>query len=275
MSVVATLLPSPRLQRLRAAASDRHDVLASEDWQSLTRFCESSPVQIVVVDFCATGRASFDELRVLRGRFPRIAFVGYVATPPARTQDLFDAGRFGLEGLLIADEEDSPSQILSVLARAETRSVATLLAAALAGVAGVVRDAVLLSVTRANSRLTPLAVARQLGVSRRGLSHHLALEGFPAPQRLITWGRLIVAGQLLESTRTTADAVADALHFPSGSAFRNTCQRYLGATPSDVRRRGGGEYVVRSLLRRSRPSERTNRSSALPHGLSRAPLVAV
>lgn len=275
MSVVATLLPTARVQRVRTAASSQYDVIACEDWQALTRLCESSPVQTVVVDFCATGRASFDELRLLRGRFPRVAVVGYVASPPARSEDLFDAGRFGLEGLLIADEEDSPSRIVAALARAETRSVATLLDGELAGVPGLVRDAVMLSVTRANGRLTPLALARQLGVSRRGLAHHLAVEGFPAPQRLITWGRLIVAGQLLESTKTTADAVAAALHFPSGSAFRNTCQRYLRATPSEVRRRGGGDYVVRSLLRQARRSDRGHRSPKLPHGRSRAPMVAV
>ena len=259
MSVIATLLPAIRLQRIRAAAAGRHDVIPCDDWQGLTRLCESAAVQAIIVDFCATGHARFDELRLLRGRFPRIAVVGYVGSPPARVQDLFDAGRFGIQGLLVADEEDSQSHILAVLAHAETRSVATLLDGALTGVPGLVRDAVMLCVTRANGRLTPLAIARQLGVSRRGLAHHLALEGFPAPQRLITWGRLIVAGQLLESTRTTGDAVASALNFPSGSAFRNTCQRYLGATPSDVRQRGGGEYVVRALLRHSgRPDPAPN-----------------
>jgi len=232
-------------------------------------------VQTVVVDFCVNGRASFDEIRVLRGRFPRIAVVGYVAAPPARIQDVFDAGRFGLDGLLIADEEDSPAHILEVVARAESRSVATLLAGGLAGAPPLVRDAVMLAVTRANARLTPLALARQLGVSRRGLAHQLASAGFPAPQRLITWGRLIVAGQLLESTRSAADAVAVALHFPSGSAFRNTCQRYLRATPSEIRRRGGGDYVVRSLLRQTRAPLRGRTPQLLPHGRSRAPLVAV
>ncbi|HWE41781.1 MAG TPA: AraC family transcriptional regulator [Gemmatimonadaceae bacterium] len=274
MNVVGSLLPAPRLQRLRSAVSGHHAIHACDDWQSLTRLCESAPVQTVVVDFVANGRASFDELRVLRGRFPRVAVVGYLTLPPARTRDVFDAGRFGLDGLLVTDDEDSPSRILEVLAQAGTRSVATLLAAALTGTSRLLRDALLLSVTRANSRLTPLVLARQLGVSRRGLAHQLSLEGFPAPQRLITWGRLIVAGQLLESKQTTADAVASALHFPSGSAFRNTCQRYLRATPSEVRRRGGAEYVARSLLRQMRQPAR-GRSSPLPHGRSRAPLVAV
>jgi hypothetical protein len=65
---------------------------------------------------------------------------------------------------------------------------------------------------------------------------------------VLTWGRLIVAGHLLEDKHRSADRVAAALEFPSGSAFRNVCQRYLGATPSEIRDRGGSSYVIRSLL---------------------------
>ena len=53
----------------------------------------------------------------------------------------------------------------------------------------------------------------------------------PPPQRLITWGRMIVAAHMLEDPYRSANGVAMALGFPSGSAFRNTCQRYLHANP--------------------------------------------
>jgi AraC-like DNA-binding protein len=76
----------------------------------------------------------------------------------------------------------------------------------------------------------------------------LSDAGFPPPRRLITWGRLIVAAQLLEDPLRSADAVSIALDFPSGSAFRNTCQRYLHATPSQLRARGGAEYVIAGLM---------------------------
>ena len=49
----------------------------------------------------------------------------------------------------------------------------------------------------------------------------------------------------------------------------------IKATPSDVRRRGGGDYVVRSLLRQTRRSERAHRTPRLAHGRSRSPMVAV
>ena len=41
MSVIATLLPTAgHLQRLRLAIRDRHDVVACDDWTSLTDACE-------------------------------------------------------------------------------------------------------------------------------------------------------------------------------------------------------------------------------------------
>jgi hypothetical protein len=87
---------------------------------------------------------------------------------------------------------------------------------------------------------------------------------------LITWGRIIVAAHMLEDPKRSANNVASALDFPSGSAFRNTCQRYLHATPEKIRTRGGAAYAVRALLRsvsdsqqiRAIPTTSVNRASS-------------
>ena len=78
----------------------------------------------------------------------------------------------------------------------------------------------------------------------------IALEksGFPPPQKLLAWGRLIVAAQMLEDPNKAADAVARQLDFPSGSAFRNTCQRYLGPTPHEIRGKGGAVWAANRFL---------------------------
>jgi AraC-like DNA-binding protein len=85
-------------------------------------------------------------------------------------------------------------------------------------------------------------------VRRKVVSARLARAGFPTTQRMIAWGRLIVAGRLLEDPERTADSVALALDYPSGSAFRNACQRYARAAPHEIRARGGANYVVGQLL---------------------------
>ena len=111
-----------------------------------------------------------------------------------------------------------------------------------------VRDAVLVAVTRAHLRLTTHRLAEICGAPKRALLKALGDAGCPPPQKLITWGRLIVAAQMLEDDKRTADGVARLLEFPSGSAFRNTCQRYLGATPQEIRAKGGAAWATSRFL---------------------------
>jgi hypothetical protein len=57
---------------------------------------------------------------------------------------------------------------------------------------------------------------------------------------------------MLEDTNRSADSVAQVLDFPSGSAFRNTCQRYLHCTPQQVRDNGGAAHVIDVFMREAR-----------------------
>ena len=252
MGVIVTLLPQPgRLQRLRAAIRDRHTVVTCDDWSAVTRVCETEPVHLAVLDMYADGPANFERVRVLKLRFPRVALIAYVNITTERARDMFDAGRCGLDGLIVADLDDAPAMMLMHVEKAEARSVASVLRPAIAGLKATVRDAVLASVTRAHERLTPEAFARLLAVPRRLLTRRLTEAGFPAPHRLLTWGRLIVAAHMLEDINRSADSIAQVLDFPSGSAFRNTCQRYLHSTPQQIRERGGASYVIDSFMRAS------------------------
>jgi AraC-like DNA-binding protein len=204
-----------------------------------------------VLDLYADGSMDLDPVRQLRRLYPRLVTVAYVSVAPDRIRDVFDAGRAGLDGLIIADRDDAPVDLWSILEQAETRSVANGLRTALATCDSTVRDAVLVAVTRAHDNLTGDGLAQLLSIPRRSLTKRLTHAGFPPPPRLLTWGRLIVAAQMLDDLNRSADAVSAALKFPSGSAFRNTCQRYVHATPTELRQRGGAEYVVSILLAES------------------------
>lgn len=250
MSIIATLLPQPvHVQRLRAALRDRHELRECDDWSSLTRACDREPVRVAVVDLYAGGATNFEGVRQLKQRLPRLTLVAYVNFSVERAHDLFDAGRTGIDGLVLAGEDDAPRALLATVEKSESRSLAGLMRRSFEGIDPVVADAVLLAVTRAHERLSPTALARLLVQPRRAVTLRLAAEGFPPPQRLLTWGRLVVAAHMLEDEHRSADRVATTLDFPSGSAFRNTCQRYLHATPGQIRARGGASYVLRSLLR--------------------------
>jgi len=250
MGVISTLLPNAaHLHRLRTAIRDRHQVVACDDWASLLHTCERQPVRLAVIDLFAGGRANFERVRHLKQRLPRLTLIAYVTFTAERAHDVFDAGRQGMDGLVIADQDDAPRALLALVEHAESRSLGAVVRGALESVEPTILDAVLLSVTRAHERLSPEGLARLLALPRRTVSQRLSGAGFPPPQRLLTWGRLIVAAHLLEDRHRSADRIALALDFPSGSAFRNTCQRYLHATPGEIRARGGAAYVIRTMLR--------------------------
>lgn len=249
MGIIAALLPQhDRLRRLQMAVARRHQIVPCTDWNELRRVCELQPVSMTVFDLYAGGEIGLESVRQLRRMYPRLITVVYLPVIGSdRLHDLFDAGRAGIDGLVIAERDDAPDRFAALLEQAEARSVASKLRLVFADVPVLVRDAILISVTRGHERLTPEVLARALNLGRRALVRRLSDAGFPPPRRLITWGRLILAAQLLEDPLRSADAVAAALNFPSGSSFRNTCQRYLSSTPSQLRARGGSEYVIARL----------------------------
>lgn len=260
MGVIATLLPnSTQLLRLRGAIRDRHELVVCDEWAGLLEACESQPVRVAVVDLFAGGRTHFDRVRQLKQRLPRLTLIAYVSFAPDRAHALFDAGRQGMDGLVLLDQDDAPRNLLQLVEQAESRSLAGLLRRSLGNVDPMVRDAMLLAVSRAHERLAPQGLARLLALPRRTVSQRLSNAGFPPPHRILAWGRLIVAAHMLEDAHRSADRIAMTLGYPSGSAFRNTCQRYLHATPGEIRARGGAAYAVRALLRQVQAKNPANR----------------
>lgn len=258
MGVIATLLPTVQLQRVRSAIRNRHELVACDDWTTLARTCERQPVRLAIIDFFLDATSSFDKLRRLKQRLPRLAVVAYVAVSAERCRELFDAGRQGVDGLIVLDRDDAPIELLRSIALAESRSVADVVRRLLRGADSVVYDAVMLAITRAHERLSPAGLAKLLSIPRRTLTMRLGTAGYPSPRRLLTWGRLIVAAQMMEDQGRSAERIAASLEFPSGSAFRNVCQRYLHATPRQMRERGGAQYVIRAFFRQSQsPSQQS------------------
>ncbi len=249
MGVIAALLPEPAWhQRVHAAVRDRHEVISCADWAGLLRTCGTEAVVLAIFDLYAEGGLDLEPLRTLRRRFPRITQVAYVRPTADRARDLFDAGRAGIDAIVVAERDDSPALLRATVDLAEARAVAGVVREHLDEEAPLVRDAVLISVTRAHEQLDPDRLSRLLHLSRRALADQLARAGFPAPQRLLAWGRLIVAAHLLEDPSRSAEGVALALDYPSGSAFRNACQRYLKSTPHEIRAKGGARFAVSGLL---------------------------
>ncbi len=250
MSVIVTLINHPgRLARLRSATRDSHTVIACDSWEQIFASCDGRMVHAAVLDLEPAVNPSFDSIRRFKRLHPGIALIAYTANTADRIHHIFDAGRYGFEALVIVDLDDGPSAFSRAIERASARGVAGMVKGDLEPATDpMATDALLTVITRAHERLTPAALSREMCVSSRRLSRALAISGYPSAHKLIMWGRLIVAAALMDGTRHSSDRIALTLSFPSGSAFRNNCRRYLGAKPSEIRARGGARLVF-SLLR--------------------------
>ena len=275
MGVIATFLPtSAHLLRLRTAIRDRHEVVVCEDWGSLVHACERQAARVAVVDLFADGTANFPAIRQLKHRMPRLTLIAYVSFTAERAHDLFHAGRQGMDALILADQDDAPRVLLATVEQAESRSLGALVRLALDGIDPTARDALLLAVTRAHQRLSPESLARLLALPKRTVSQRLARAGFPPPQRLLSWGRLIVAAHLLEDPQRSAGRVVGRARFsigrrvsesvpalPRGDAERDSGARRRGVRSRDrVARDRRAHQGARALCRAARSAEIARKS---------------
>lgn len=210
--------------------------------------CDGRLVHAAVLDLETAATPTFDAIRRFKRLNPGVALIAYTTYSLESAHHIFDAGRYGFEALVIADMDDGPSAFSRAIERASARGVAGMVKSGLVPSADpVAADALLTAITRAHERLTPAVLAHEMGIGARRLSRALSASGYPSAHKLIMWGRLIVAAALMDGTRHSTDRIALTLSFPSGSAFRNNCRRYLGAKPSEIRSRGGAKLVFAAL----------------------------
>lgn len=76
-----------------------------------------------------------------------------------------------------------------------------------------------------------------------------ATRDFPPPELLLAWRRLLHAARVLDDGRS-ADSVARAMDFSTGSALRKSLKRHTGLRPGELRRQGGFSALATLFLRR-------------------------
>jgi len=253
VSLVTALLPVElQQQRLHAALRDRHEIIFCSDWSSVIDACAERPVRAVILDHYASDAPSLADIRRFRARHAQTTLVLYVSPVGRRIVELFEAARVGADSLVVVDENDAPASLLDILERADEESLLGIVARSLSPTLDpLVKDALLLCVARAHEHLTIAMLAQWLGVKPATLRDGLARAEFPPARELVTWARLIAAARALTDNPVTVEQIVGNLGFASGSAFRNICQRYVGATPSEIRARGGAMFVLRALLQRT------------------------
>jgi AraC-like DNA-binding protein len=208
---------------------------------------------IDVVAVLAEGRDAANNptgpvLATLIARFPGIPFLGYCGMGVAHAEELRELAKAGVHELVFRDLEDSPALLRAKLGRGiEARAGSLVLRRLSAELPEILHGLVSYTVSFPRESHEMERVALALGVHRKTLVNWCRRAGVPPPSTLVTWVRLLLAVEILQTPGHTVERVAHALEFASGSAFRNLCQRYLGHRPADLRCAGGREAAYRAF----------------------------
>lgn len=252
--------------RVREACGDEYHYVEIPDWATLEdEVREAPPSAMAMVDPYA-GSSDGDAagpspaLRGLLEGYPSMPIVVAMALAPERHEDLRTLGRWGVVQVVTLGHDDTVHAIARRLRGARGRPMRALLEQVLppetSGRARAIIDCAA-DVVTVGGHGSDLADA--LGLSRRTLLRWSERAGLPPPRRLLAWMRILLACELLDDPERTVLSVARGAGYASDSGLRRITQKFLGASPSDLRDEGafaraGAAFI--EVLRESRGKAR-------------------
>jgi AraC-like DNA-binding protein len=254
------LHPDPGFrERVRQACGKDYQFQAVPGWDELLRAVqESPPAAIVVVDpylgqelrAAGAGGRLAPALRTMLSDYPSTAVLAALEVKPERFDDLRTLGRWGVVQVVSIDHDDTPYAISRRLQAARGRPLRALLEDVLppetSGRARAILEAAT-DVVSVGQHGRDLAGA--LHLSRRTLLRWCQRSGLPAPRRLLAWIRVLLACELLDDPGRTVLSVAHTCGYSSDSGLRRITQKFLNASPSDLRDRGAFRLASREFVR--------------------------
>lgn len=236
-------------ERVRKACGNDYEFHAVEDWDSLLEAVrESPPAALVVVDPYTGSNGSWGyrptpqlaaQLRTLLSDYPSTAVLAALEVRPERFDDLRTLGRWGVVQVISIDHDDTVFAIGRRLQAARGRPMRALLEEVLPPETSARARSILEAATdvvAAGAHGRDLASA--LHLSRRTLLRWCQRSGLPPPRRLLAWMRVLLACELLDDPGRTVLRVAHTAGYSSDSGLRRITQKFLGASPTELRERG-------------------------------------
>lgn len=238
LSSLRHLLPLPAENHIRSQGSlaELIEVVAAR-----------GPRPLIVLIGAGTPDLNVARLVQLRRRLPAAVLIAAVHVTADSALRAFELRRQGLDDVCPVDGTGcfSPEALGRLVDRAlAVRVTARALQAAEPYVPAVLRGCVEELWIRCARPVTPAEAAKLYHRHPSTLTRHLRAAGLPTVQRLIGWGRLLHAANLLQHGVPSVTAVSEALGFPSEGALRNQLRRYGNMTPTDVRQRGMAVLVA-------------------------------
>lgn len=251
---------APFRERVRQACGNEYHFQALNDWEALqAAIRESPPAALVVVYPYEIGAASGNgrngkkelslALRGILAEFPSTAVLAAMDVTPERFNDLRTLGKWGVVQVISLDHDDTPYAITQRLRAARGRPLRALLESVLPpetpGRARAILEAATDVVTIGQHGRD---LAKSLHLSRRTLLRWCQRAGLPAPRRLLAWMRVLLACELLDDPGRTVLSVAHTCGYSSDSGLRRITQKFLGASPSDLRDEGAFRRAAEAFV---------------------------
>jgi AraC-like DNA-binding protein len=214
---------------------------------------------VIVTAYATTQRDGVALAHGLRLRFPTIPVLVYYdaqSTSPHELMEYFEAGASEVIQRDVDDMRRALARVLVVAGhKMAARRIHEYLKPHLPETAAPLLKYIL---ERADTPMSIDQAAAAAGLKRRTLYRRLEKLGYPPPETLIGWCRLLLAAHLLEDDGRTYDDVADSLDFPSGQALRSLLKRYVGVGGKEARTGQGPlalvlQHVTRELTKADDP----------------------
>ncbi|MQA89052.1 MAG: helix-turn-helix domain-containing protein [Gemmatimonas sp.] len=260
--------------RVRKACGNDYHFQVIPDWDGLYEAVrESPPAALAVVDpyepeawARRNGRGALSpSLRTLLSEYPSLAVLAALEVRPERYDDLRTLGRWGVVQVISIDHDDTPHSIAQRLRGARGRPLRALLEEVLppetSGRARAIVEAATDVVTVGEHGRD---LASSLNLSRRTLLRWCQRAGLPAPRRLLAWMRVLLACELLDDPGRTVLSVAHTCGYSSDSGLRRITQKFLAASPSELRDRGAFRHAAEAfvqMLNEERQARRVGRET--------------
>jgi len=238
------------LARLSSALGSAHELVHCADWSALGDAVANLPLDGCVVDVYRPSRtAGFTEVQRLRQRRPTMAIMVY-ADFNGREMDLFELGRLKVDAVLLAGENESLRGIREAVSEALVSSLAVRVTRSL-GRRIAPPGPELLRWTIENAHRQPVVkdLAEAFSLTRRSLSRVLEDASLPSPTRLLLWGRLFRAAQLLDDQGASVEQVAFTLGYATGAALSRALRKTVGHAPRELQKRGVLASVLEAYVR--------------------------
>src|SRR4051812_1180785 len=232
-------------ERVRRVAGKEYTFQSVPDWSALQESVRDSPPSALVVvnpyeDGGAAGRSGpSPSLRSLLVEFPSTAVFAALEVKPERIDDLRKLGKWGVVQVISIGHDDTPQALLQRFRQSQGRPLKALLENTLPpetpGRARAIVDAAA-EVVAVGGHGRDLA--RSLQLSRRTLLRWCERAELPPPRKLLAWMRILLACELLDDPGRTVLSVAHACGYSSDSGLRRVTQKFVGSSPTELRRRG-------------------------------------